>query len=111
MKNQLISSIVITIAAITAGQAIAQANAAPNTPRVDRREAQQQTRIDQGVRSGELTSKETTRLNAQQARINANEAAAKSDGKVTRAERRSLAKQQNHASRKIYRAKHNQRKA
>jgi hypothetical protein len=111
MKNHLVSSLVIVIAALTTGQAFAQAATAPNTPRVDRREASQQTRIDQGVRSGELTSKEAARLNAQQARINANEAAAKSDGKVTRAERRSLAKQQNRASRKVYRAKHNQRKA
>ena len=111
MNTKIISSLVITLATLTAGQAFAQAPAASNTPRVDRRQANEQARINQGVKSGQLTAAETNRLDKQQGRVAANEAAAKADGKVTKGERRSLAKQQNRASRNIYRAKHNGKKA
>jgi hypothetical protein len=77
------------------------------TPAVDRRERNQQERIKQGVQSGELTKGETRRLEAQQGKIKADEMVAKSDGKVTGAERRHLKREQNRASRNIFRKKHN----
>ena len=82
------------------------APAATATPRVDQREANQQQRITQGVASGELTQKETYKLEKEQAAVNKTEARAKADGKVTRAERKRLHKMQDAASRDIHKQKH-----
>jgi len=76
------------------------------TPRIDRREANQKHRIQQGVRSGELTRRETARLAAEQARIRAMERRARSDGDVTARERARLQRELNQSSRHIYRQKH-----
>lgn len=84
---------------------------AQNTPRIDQREANQQTRIDRGVNSGSLTQREATKLQNQQNRINTAEANAKADGKVTAQERRQINRKQNRANRDIYRKKHNARTA
>ena len=67
----------------------------------------QENRIDQGVKSGELTPKEAGRLETNEARIEANRKKALSDGKMTAKERRRLRRQENRQSRKIHRAKHN----
>jgi len=78
---------------------------------VDRREANQQARIGQGIESGQLTPHEATRLERKESRINRqikNERAA-NGGHLTAAERRHINHEQNHASRHIYRAKHNNR--
>ena len=79
------------------------------TPRVDQRQHNQEHRIGQGVRSGELTLRETRTLAAQQGRIAAYESQAKSDGVVTARERARLHAQQERASDAIYRKKHNAR--
>ncbi len=71
---------------VTAGLAMAQ-TAIPN---LDKREANQQHRIDQDVASGQLNAKETDRLQKREAKLVANETAAKADGTVTPAERRKL---------------------
>src|SRR5664280_1980788 len=71
-----------TLAVASLG-AFAQATTAPVTPRVDAREANQQKRIDAGVASGQLTARETNRLDKQQARIASTDAKDKADGKVT----------------------------
>ena len=96
----------ITAVALTAGGiAFAQAPVA-STPNLDKREAAQQARIDQGVASGQLNAKETNRLEKREAKLAADEAAAKSDGKVTRAERRKLQREANKDSVAIRRQKH-----
>jgi hypothetical protein len=82
-----------------------------NTPRVDQRENKQNARIQQGVSSGQLNARETYRLDKQQAAIHQTQANAKADGKVTRAERKRLARMQNRASRNIYNQKHDAQKA
>jgi hypothetical protein len=79
---------------------------AQTTPRVDQREANQEKRIEQGVASGALTSRETLRLEREQKRVAAAEAKAKGDGTVTAAERKRLHKMQNAASRDIKHQKH-----
>lgn len=79
------------------------------TPVVDQRERNQQRRIGQGVKSGELTPAETRRLERQEGKIKADEMHAKADGKVTPAERRKLHRELNRESRRIYRKKHNNR--
>jgi hypothetical protein len=77
------------------------------TPRINARQVNQQRRIEQGVKSGQLTPGETHRLERQQANIQANKLQDKADGHITPQERASLTRQQNRASRTIYRDKHN----
>ena len=77
-----------------------------STPHIDRRERYQQQRIRQGVRSGELTRRETARLEAEQGRIRGYELYAKSDGHVSAGERRRLDRMLDRSSRDIYRQKH-----
>ncbi len=87
----------------------ALAQSAPDlaaTPRVDQRQANQEQRIDQGVASGALTTRETHRLQKEQHLIDRAEDKAKADGKVTPHERKRLHHLQNHASRDIRRQKH-----
>lgn len=98
-------TLIAVLALSVGGMAIAQ-TAAPVTPNLDKREANQQARIDQGVASGQLNAKETNRLDKREAKLNANEAAAKADGKVTRAERRKLQREANRDSKAIYKQKH-----
>jgi hypothetical protein len=73
---------------------------------IDRRERHQQTRIRQGIRSGELTRRETARLASQQARIRVSERFARADGHLSVRERLRLDRQLDRASRRIYRQKH-----
>ena len=75
-------------------------------PGVNHRQHSQQHRIQQGVKSGELTRGETRRLQAAQRHIRHEERAYKADGHLTRAERADLRRDQNHASRSIYNEKH-----
>lgn len=95
---------------VLAGAAFAQAPA-PNTPRVDKREANQQKRIDQGVASGQINQKEAARLENGQARVAATEDKAKADGTVTKNEKAHLTKMQNKQDRHIKREKHDRQKA
>ena len=76
-----------------------------NTPRIDQREADQQSRIDQGVQSGQLTPKEAAQLEKGQAKVQKMEAKAKADGTVTAKERKKITKVQDRQSRKIHRQK------
>ncbi len=75
---------------------------------VDRREARQQARIADGVRSGELTPRETARLERKEARVQREirRDRAENGGTLSPAERASIDRQQNRLSRQIYRQKH-----
>lgn len=79
---------------------------ADSTPVVDQRQDNQDARIEQGSRSGELTHAERGRLEAQQDHIERMEHRAKSDGDVTARERVRLNRAENRASRNIARQKH-----
>jgi len=94
----LVAAAVLPVAAQTA------------TPRVDERQINQEQRIQQGAKSGELTPRETAKLQAGQAKVQAQEAKAKADGQVTGKERARLAKSQNKQSRKIAKQKHDKQK-
>lgn len=76
------------------------------TPRVTKRQERQQERIAQGVKSGELTAKETEHLEAREAKIQHDKKEAKADGKVTASERARLNREENRSSRAIRRQKH-----
>ena len=77
-----------------------------STPRIDKREANQQRRIEQGEKSGQLTGREAARLERGQGRVQKMEDKAVSDGKVTPRERARIERAQNRQSRKIARQKH-----
>ncbi len=99
-------TLVAALSLAFAGSVFAQTTTQATMPRVDKREANQQQRIDQGVASGQLNQKETTRLENGQARVNQAEAHAKADGKVTRREKKHLDHMQNKQNRSIKRNKH-----
>ena len=74
------------------------------------RNINQQQRIEQGVKSGQLTNREAGRLERGQARDDRAEARAGRDGKVTAAEQRRIQSDENKQSRRIYREKHDAQK-
>ena len=78
---------------------------------VGQRRENQQDRIAQGIKSGQLTAGETAKLEKQQKNINRQVAAdrAANGGKLTGAEKAQVNREQNRASRNIYNKKHNGR--
>jgi Ni/Co efflux regulator RcnB len=78
---------------------------------INQRKDNQQGRIGQGVRSGQLTARETSHLEGREASINHEEHAMRRarDGHLTRGDRAALDRRQNRVSRSIYRDKHNAR--
>ena len=77
------------------------------TPQVNQRQGVQQKRIHQGIKSGELTKGEVVKLEQQQKRVQKHKELVKSDGVVTKKERKGLRLHQQKASQNIYRKKHN----
>ena len=77
--------------------------------KVDQRRQNQQDRIAQGVKSGQLTAGETAKLENQQKGINQQVKADRSanGGKLTTGEKQQVNKEQNAASKNIYNKKHN----
>ncbi len=111
MKIQtLISALVLAASGSVFAQAPAVADPTA-TPKIDQRIASQQKRIDQGVASGQLTAKETRRLDKREAKLVANTAAAKADGTVTRAERLRLKREAKNNSHVIHKQKHDRQTA
>jgi hypothetical protein len=78
-------------------------------PTVAQRKENQQDRIAQGVKSGQLTAGETANLETKEAAINGETKAdrAANGGKLTAAEKTQINKQQNGVSKQIYADKHN----
>jgi len=76
---------------------------------INQRRVNQQDRIAQGVKSGQLTAGETSRLENREAAINHEVRADRNanGGKLTPAERAQVNHQLNQTSRAIYRDKHN----
>ena len=113
-----IQTLIAALALTVGTAAFAQAPVAPAaakdplaTPKIDQRQANQEKRIDQGVASGALTQKEATKLDKRETKIEADKLAAKADGTVTKAERRKITHEQNHASAAIKRQKHDRQTA
>ena len=106
MSKFKISIAALVIAALPAF-AFAQATpATPATPRIDQRQANQERRIDQGVKSGALTGHEAAKLEKGQAKVQRMETKAKADGVVTAKERRQITREQNKQSKRIAHEKH-----
>lgn len=86
----------------------AAAVTAPASAQVNHRQWEQQHRIQQGARSGELTRGEYQRLERQQARINRTEQRMRwrNGGRLSPDQRARLEQRQDRASANIYRQKH-----
>ena len=98
-------------AAVFAALALPAFAQTTSTPRIDQRQENQQRRIDEGVKSGQLTKKEAARLQKEQARIQKMENKAAADGKVTAKERRQIERAQDRASKNIERERHDKQRA
>ena len=95
-----------TLVAALSSFVVTTAFAGDRDPGVNKRQRQQHSRIAEGVKSGELTHSEAKSLRADQHAIRAEEAEFKSDGVLTRGERRELHRDLNESSRDIRREKH-----
>jgi hypothetical protein len=107
IKQSRLLSGAMGIAAVSLLAASFTAEAAGrHDPGVNQRQANQQSRIGQGVRQGDLTRGETRHLERQQGHIAREEARYKADGHLSRGERADLHHDQNQASRDIRRERH-----
>lgn len=94
--------VLMALAGILAGGSVLAAE----TPVIDKREANQEKRVEQGVKSGELTNREAARLEHAGDRLEANEARAKADGVVTKKESARLRAEARRNSKRIAKQKH-----
>ena len=102
MKKLLLIAV---IGLLFAGSSIAQSR----TPNINRKQIIQHAGIHKGIRSGKITKTEARFLYKQQNKIQRAKLIAKSDGTVTRAERRHIHKIQARAGKNIFRVKQNSR--
>ena len=122
MNNRILNSLLILAVGgiMLAGSASAQTNTTsgagpgvvdPGHPRVNqvnRREAKQQQRIGNGVKSGKLNSQQAAHLEKREASVQNREQKdmAKHNGHLTKAEQKGINRQQNRISKSIYKDKH-----
>jgi len=76
------------------------------TPKISKKQETQQKRIQQGVKSGELTPAETQKLEQEQAKIQHDKKESKADGVVTPEEKAKIHHEQKKAGRHIHHQKH-----
>lgn len=102
-----LSMFAAALLAVSTSMAMGQTSAT-----VNQRKENQQDRIAQGVKSGQLTAGETRNLESRESSINHEEHAMRraDDGHLTRADRTALNRRQNRVSHSIYRDKHNGRR-
>ena len=100
--------IILGLAALAS---VAALTTAADAQPIGQRQANQQARIEQGVRSGQLTPGETRNLERREARLSYRKdmMRARDDGRLSGRDRVALQRQENRDSRAIYRAKHNGR--
>jgi len=94
---------------IGCGSAFAQVPGSTTGAGVDAREANQQQRIEQGIKSGTLTPKETQKLERREMSIERQEdrMRARNGGELTAKDRAVLDRRLDNTSRAIYNKKHN----
>ncbi|HQG56083.1 MAG TPA: hypothetical protein PL101_00915 [Bacteroidales bacterium] len=100
MKRIVLTAIMIL--AFSSSMLLAQRGTVSNSAR----QGVQQERINEGIRSGELTRREARLLKREQRKIQIEKKLAQADGQVTPREKRFLRREQNRASRHIARQKH-----
>ena len=106
-KMKTIFSVMLAAVFVLVGLAMTSNAQTRHRWSVNHREARQERRIGQGVRSGELTARETYRLEREQVRLRNVEARYRASGdRLTPRERYKLERDLNRTSRDIYRQKH-----
>lgn len=100
-----------TVIAIAVGSLFAGAAFAQSNHEIEQRDRMQQQRIERGVQSGQITSREADRLLGERAQIERLESRARSDGVLTRNERARIDHRQDRLSRDIYRESHDRQVA
>jgi hypothetical protein len=107
MKRLIVNNIVFGI--VLAGTMVASADAQAAQSRIAGRKENQQDRIAQGVKSGQLTAHETGSLENKEARLNhqIRNDRRNDNGHLTAGEKARVNREQNALSRDIYRDKHN----
>ncbi|HET6931441.1 MAG TPA: hypothetical protein VFI45_14045 [Candidatus Acidoferrum sp.] len=115
----VLSAAVLLLGTVAVGQATSSTSTSTQTtttttapapkPTVAQRKENQQDRIANGVKSGQLTAGETANLETKEAAINGETRAdrAANGGKLTAAEKQQVNRQQNQLSKQIYNDKHN----
>jgi len=80
----------------------------PRVNQVNRREANQQKRIGNGIKNGQLTSQQATNLEKRETSVQNREKRdmAAHNGHLTKAEQNGINRQQNRISKSIYKDKH-----
>jgi hypothetical protein len=99
--RKLNSAIAVAVGTLFAGAAFAQSNYS-----IEQRDRTQDMRIEQGVRSGEITRQEAAGLERERAQVERMERRARADGVVTQQERARIDQAQNRVGRDIYRESH-----
>ena len=102
--NKHLMSLMIASGALLASSAFAQ-----NAQEDQQRNVNQQERIEQGLQSGQLSTKEAGSLERGQAHVDRKEANAAANGHVGAGEQRRIQGSENHQSNRIYNKKHNAR--
>lgn len=105
------SKLNLTILCVAVSAAFSSAAYSQTAGSEVQRDVNQQTRIEQGLRSGELSTREAARLERGEARVERMQANALADGKLSDAEKRRIERAQNTMSQRIYREKHDAQKA
>ncbi|HTO48253.1 MAG TPA: hypothetical protein VML91_11495 [Burkholderiales bacterium] len=100
--NVIKTAVAIAVGTLFAGAALAQTAASEV-----QRNVNQQERIEQGLKSGQLTTREASQLERGEAKIDKMESKALSDGKLSADEKARIQRAQNTESRAIDRDKHN----
>jgi hypothetical protein len=109
--SAVLLALMLPLAAQTAPNAVQSSPTPPipKPPTINQRLENQQDRIAQGIKSGQLSAGEAANLETKEGAIT-NEVKADrqaNGGKLTQAERAQVNHQLNHTSRQIYRDKHN----
>lgn len=96
MIKSIVSMLVVTLFMAPLAQA----------RRNNNREARQESRINQGIKSGELTAHEAKKLERGQERIDVAQDKAMADGELSKKEKVKLERMQDRQNRKIFKQKH-----
>ncbi len=99
--NCIRTTLAVAIAAACCGTAVAQ-----TTGSEVQRNVNQQERIEQGLQSGQLNTREAAKLEQGEARVNKMESNAMKDGSLSDAEKARIRKAQNAESAAVYGQKH-----
>lgn len=102
LNMKQLSILAVCVAAFSVDVALA----APGIENAQERNVNQQQRIEQGLKSGELSTREAGKLEREQAQVERTEARAMRDGTVSATEQKRINALENRASRDIYRQKH-----